>query len=309
MNVLAFDFGGTRMRAGWFTPDSGGIPRLIRRQETATQVEDGQAAVTDRLIALGRAVIPQGAQPDAVGIAAPGPHDTRTGVIHHAYTLPGWHEVPLGALLSDAFDAPVRMENDGNMGAIAEYTLGAGRGCSPMIYMTVSTGIGGGVMIEGRLFTGWSGLAAEPGHILVMGDDGTYTRLEAIASGTAMGERARRMLAGNDRASILRDHAWIDGAAVGRAAAAGDPLALAIVADAGVHLGYGLVTLLHLFSPQCVVIGGSVSGLGELLFAPAREVVGRLVLDARFIPPDLIRPAALGEDVCLIGAALHALQA
>jgi glucokinase len=306
MSILTIDFGGTRTRAAWFSRAADGSPVLINRREALTRVDEGQQAVIERLIALGRAVIPSSEHPLAVGIAAPGPHDARTGVIHHAYTLPGWEDVPLGALLAEAFSAPVHMQNDGNLGAIAEYAHGAGRGCSPMIYMTISTGIGGGVMLDGRLFTGWSGLAAEPGHVLVMGEDGHYTRLEAVASGTAMGERAARLLAMSDAPSMLRGLEHIDGAAVGRAALAGDPLAESVVEDAGRHLGYGLVTLLHLFSPECVVVGGSVSRLGDRLFAPARAVIDRLVLDRRFVPPNFIRPALLGEDVCLIGAGVAA---
>ena len=310
MSILALDFGGTRTRAAWITFDGSGQsqPVIHERAETLTRSSDAPQAVIDRLIAVGRQVIPKNCIPKALGIAAPGPHDAKTGVIHHSYTLPGWHEVPLGQILSDVFGCPVYMQNDGNLGAVAEYTGGAGVGCDPMIYMTISTGIGGGVIIGGELFTGWSRLAAEPGHIVVTSPEGLPVRLEAIASGTAIGQRARLLLQAEDIHSSLRESPVVDGAAVGRAAVQGDPFALQVIRTAGHYLGIGMVNLLHLFSPQAVVIGGSTAQLGDLLFDPAREVIEQHVLDPRFIPPNLIRPAQLGDDVCLIGAAWWAFQ-
>jgi glucokinase len=314
MSILALDFGGTRTRAGWFIANHPSPePTLIQRAETLTRATDPRDQVIDRLIALARQVIPPGATPRAIGISAPGPNNAAAGMIYHSYALPGWENVPLGQMLSDALGAPVYLENDGNMGALAEYTGGAGRGCDPMLYMTISTGIGGGVILGGQLFTGWSGLAAEPGHLLVMSHEGEYVRLEAVASGTALGQTAQRLLSTTDTPSVLRDSSAgdsrvIDGAAVGRAAQAGDPLALSIIQSAGEHLGVGIVTLLHLFSPQAIVVGGSVSRLGDLLFEPARSVIAEKVLDPLFIPPNLIRPAHYGDDVCLIGAAMHAIR-
>lgn len=308
MSILALDFGGTRMRAAWATWDADGQIHLQRRVETPTQAGDAQQAVIARLIALGRQAIPPGQQPLAVGIAAPGPHHAPSGVIYHSYTLPGWQNVPLGALLAQAFAAPVFMQNDGNLGAVAEHSAGAGRGCNPMIYMTLSTGIGGGVIIDGRLFTGWSGLAAEPGHMMALSPEGEMVRLEAIASGTAIGQRALPLAEMAPPGSALREAGQLGAAAVARAAAEGDAAALGLLHTVSQYLGGGLVTLLHLFSPEAIVIGGSVARMGELLFAPVRAFIAQHVLDPRFIPPDLLRPAQLGEDVCLIGAAMWARQ-
>ena len=307
MNILALDFGGTRMRAAWYTFHDGALTQQTR-VETATQATDPRDTVIQRLITLGRQVIPAGAGPDAVGIAAPGPHEAATGVIHHSFTLPGWHAVPLGDILRQAFGCPVYMQNDGNLGALAEYHNGAGRGCNPLLYMTISTGIGGGVILNGQLFTGWSGLAAEPGHVMVTTPEGERVRLEAIASGTAIGDRAQRLLASTTVESTLRTVPIIDGAAVGHAAQQGDAFALSVIRTAGEYLGLGMVSLLHLFSPEAMVIGGSVAKLGDLLFEPAREVINAHILNSRFIPPNLIRPAQHGENVCLIGAAWWAAQ-
>jgi glucokinase len=265
-------------------------------------------SVIQRIIETARRVVPPGAVIEAVGISAPGPLDSRAGVIRHAKTLPGWVDVPLAAIVGEAFGAPAWMENDANLAALAEYGLGAGRGCDPMVYLTISTGIGGGAVIGGRLFTGWSGLAVEPGHMRFTLPDGSVRRLEELASGTAVGQRAQERLARDAAPSSLRDAPEINGQIVGQAAQAGDPLALEVVREAGFWLGLGIVNLLHLLSPQAIVVGGSVSLLGDLLFDPARAAIKAHVLDPAFIPPALIRPAALGDDVCLVGAAAFALQ-
>lgn len=305
-SILAVDFGGTRTRAGLFEHSEGDL-RLIRREETLSRVDEPQSVVIERIIGVAHAVT-QGADVHAVGISAPGPLDPFAGVIHHARTLPNWHNVPLAAILSETFRAPAHMQNDGNLAALAEYHRGAGQGCDPLVYLTLSTGIGGGVVIGGRLFSGWSGLASEPGHQLVPLDAVRLARLEDVASGTAIGQRARTRLTENNVPSLLRAAPTVDGKAVGEAAAAGDAFALEIVREAGRALGIGLANLLHILSPRAVVVGGSVAQLGNLLFEPAMRVVREFILDPRFVPDDLLRPAALGDDVCLYGAAYYALR-
>ncbi|MDZ4767260.1 MAG: ROK family protein [Chloroflexota bacterium] len=304
MNILALDFGGTRTRAAWFVDD-----RLIQRGEQPTRVTDGQDAVIARLIATGRAAIPTGMQPDAIGIAAPAPQDAPNGVILRSENLPGWSNVPLGALLSAAFGGvPVYMGNDGDLGALAEYHRGARAGANPLIYMTISTGIGGGAMIDGTLFTGARGLAIEPGHQRFMLPDGRVQRLEELASGTALGETARAGLVTSDVKSSLRGVAIVDGKAVGVAALAGDAFALDIVRTAARWLGLGIANLLHLFNPAALVLGGSVTALGDIWFAPLLTTIRANLTHPAFCPDDLISISTLGDEVVLIGAAVHARQ-
>lgn len=299
---LAIDFGGTRARAALFDADC----QMIRRAETASEVEEGQARVLERLIALGQSLIAPAAKPAAVGIAAPGPLDMKTGLIVKAETLPGWSNVPIAATLNQAFGhAPTYVQNDGNLGALAEYHRGAGQGADPMIYLTLSTGIGGGAIIDGKLFMGAKSLAIEPGHIRLSLPDGSHRRLEELASGTALGYWAKRCLAAATPASSLRGQDRVDGKAVGEAALAGDELALRVVRQAGEWLGLGLVNLLHLFNPAAIVIGGSVINLGELILEPAGAVIRQHLLHDAFYAEGLIRPAALKEDACLVGAALY----
>lgn len=303
MSILAIDFGGTRTRAAWYDDEL----RQVRRSETASLVNESAEQVIGRLVDTARAVIPAGALPRVVGIAAPGPLDAQAGVIRHAKTLPGWQDVPLAQIISEALGgAPTFIENDGNLAALAEYHQGAAQGSDPAIYLTISTGIGGGAIIGGKLFSGWSGLAVEPGHMRFSLPDGSIRRWEELASGTAIGLAAQERLVRADFPSSLRNVPVVDGQAVGQAARAGDALALEVIEAAGRWLGLGLVNLLHLFSPQAIVLGGSVSTLGDLILNPARETMRQHILDERFMAGDLIRAAGLGEDVCLTGAALYA---
>ena len=299
---LAIDFGGTRSRAALFDDEL----RLLRRAETLSRVLDGPDLVLGRLIDLGKSLIAADDQIGSVGIAAPGPLDTAAGVIIKAETLPGWSQVPIARRLSRAFgDVPAFVENDGNLGALAEYHLGAGFGADPMIYLTISTGIGGGAIVDGKLFTGSQGLAIEPGHTRLTLRDGSIRRWEELASGTALGDWAGIALRSSSTPSALRRLTTIDGQAVGEAALAGDELALEVVRQAGEWLGLGLVNLLHLFNPAAIVLGGSAMKLGDLLLEPARKVIGEHVLHEGFFPEELLRLAQFGEDVCLIGAALY----
>ncbi len=300
--LLSIDFGGTRTRVGWFSESLD----LLARDEGESHTEESQDAVITRIINLARRIVPAGEIPRAIGICGPGPQ-AYTGLILNAATLPGWDQVPLAQRISDAFSgAPTHMENDANLAALAEYHFGAARGANPALYLTVSTGIGGGAIIDGQLFTGWRGLAIEPGHLKFPAPNGKLYSLEEFSSGTGIGRLARERLERSDEESSLRNVAVVDGKAVGEAAASGDAFALSVVEQAGRWLGLGLVNLVHLFNPQVIVIGGSVVKLGDLIFAPARQVLAENLIDPLFNDPDLIRIAELGDDVCLIGAALHA---
>jgi len=303
--TLAIDFGGTRSRAALFDREM----RMISRAETPSRVADGPEIVLERLSALGKSLTDAKGEPAAIGIAAPGPLDTSAGLIIKAETLPGWSNVPLAASVSRSFaGASVFIENDANLGAIAEYQLGAGQGADPMIYLTISTGIGGGAIIGGELFTGAGGHAIEPGHMRLTLPDGSIRRWEELASGTALGDLARRRLAVDSRPSVLRETELVDGKAVGDAALAGDEFALDCLRQAGAWLGLGLVNLLHLFNPAAIILGGSVMQLGDQILDPARQVIDEQALFAGFVPRDLLRPARFGDDVCLVGATLHARQ-
>lgn len=304
MGLLSIDFGGTRTRAAWFNDDL----TLEARTETPSRVNEAKEVVIQRIIDTAQEVVPANAEIRGIGMAAPGPQ-AYNGIIIHAHTLPGWHNIPLASIISTAFGCiPTFMQNDANLAALAEYHSGAAKGANPAVYITISTGIGGGAIIDGRLFTGYNMLAIEPGHQKFPLADGRTYSLEQLASGTAIGHKARERLATTIQDSSLRalKIETIDGQAVGKAAIHGDPLALEIVSEAGRWLGLGLVNLIHFFNPQVIVLGGSVLQLGDFILNPVRQVIEETILDPAFNHPDLIRLAQLGDDVCLVGAAFHA---
>jgi glucokinase len=303
LSILAVDFGGTRTRAAWYSDDL----RQLTRGEIPTGAHEPTDVVIKRIIGLARSVVPDKGSISAIGICGSGPQ-AYTGVILHANSLPPhWHNTPFAEPISRAFGgAPTYMENDANLAALAEYHFGAARGADPAIYLTISTGIGGGAIIGGRLFTGFGGLAIEPGHLKFMHADGQIYSLEQLACGRALAESARKKLDVTPEHSLLRSFETLDGKGVGEAASQGDRLALEVITEAGRWLGLGLVNITHLFNPQVIVVGGSVAHLGDLIFEPARQVIAEYVIDPAFNIPDLIRPAELGDDVCLVGAALHA---
>jgi glucokinase len=305
LSILALDFGGTRTRAAWYSDD---LQQLARR-EILTRAQEPTDVVIERIVRLAGSVVPDERSIAAIGICGSGPQ-AYTGMILHANSLPPhWHNTPFAEPISRAFGgAPTYMENDANLAALAEYHFGAARGADPAIYLTISTGIGGGAIIGGRLFTGFRGLAIEPGHLKFMHPDGQIYSLEQLACGRALAESAQKKLDASTALSLLRSMEMLDGKVVGEAAAQGDRLALDVIQEAGRWLGLGLVNIIHLFNPQVIVVGGSVAQLGDLIFNPARQVIAEYVIDPLFNFPDLIRPAELGDDVCLVGAALHARE-
>ena len=287
MSALGFDLGGTQVRAALV---EGG--QVLRRAALRTDVAGGPEAVMEQFLRLGESVADKAA-PVAVGIAAPGPLDTVTGVVDHIPTLPGWEGFALRDRLAHAFGLPAVVENDGIAAAQGEWRHGAGRGLAHLVYVTVSTGVGGGVVVDGRLLHGRRGMAGHVGHMRVAEDGpvcscGRVGCFEALASGTAFGRRA-------------------DGGAEAVARARqGDPAALSLLAEEARLLGRGFANLAHLYAPERIIMGGGVAQAFDLL-APRI----RAEFDAEAMPPFRtveIVPAALGDNAGLIGAADLALQ-
>ncbi len=340
--VIGVDLGGTQVRAALVRDG-----KLLSRIGYLTQDEDGFEAVMRRIKDAIRDAARQGGasleQVAAIGIGAPGPLDSRTGILFAPPNLKGWKNVPLRQILYDEFSLPVYLGNDANLAGLGEHTYGAGRGVPDMVYVTVSTGIGGGVLIGGRILEGVSGTAGEIGHMTIdihgpRCNCGNTGCLEVLASGTAIARRAaeaieeglgegmlavaREMtaqknpladLAGSSRLSPqaevapLPEEVQIDAAMVVEAARRGDQVAAGIMHRAAENVGVGMVNLIHLFNPALIVIGGGVSKAGPLLFEPVERVVRERAME---VPRQAVRivRAELGENVGLIGAAAHALQ-
>ncbi len=302
MRIIAVDLGGTRMRAACLDDQL----HILARRETPTLAAQGQADVLARMVALIEAVWPQDSPVAGIGVSSPGPLDPHHGVVLAPPNLPDWHHVPLVDWLQQHFAVPAWLGKDANVALLAEVARGAAQGCRHAIYITLSTGIGGGVLSDGRLLLGHSGLATEVGSMLLL-VNGRATRLEAEAAGPALAQQAReRIAAGADSLiSTLAgaDLAKIDALLVGQAAQAGDVLALELVQRAGKLIGLGLTSLLHLFNPQVLVIGGGVSQIGDALLEPVRATIRSHVIYGGYTRELRIEMAALGADVSLVGAA------
>jgi glucokinase len=313
--ALAVDIGGTKILTALVRDD--GTVAARSRVDTPGGVEPVVAAVIATVAqVLGAGVAPR-EQIVAVGVGAPGPMNPETGIVYEPPNIKGWHDVPLGALLMGRLQMRVFVENDANAAAVAEWWVGAGRGVSDLIYVTVSTGIGGGIIIADRLLRGVSGTAGEVGHMTidVNGPPCPCGRgnghLEALATGPAIARMAREVVeAGNQ--SVLLEMAGgrpeaITATMVETAARGGDHVASEVFTRAATYLGVGMANLLNIFNPERIVIGGGVSKAGEMLFEPVRRIARARAFERPGRDAEIV-PAALGDDVGVVGAAAVAFQ-
>jgi glucokinase len=295
--VLALDVGGTKLAAG-VVDRSGLVHSFLVAPSHADQ---GPDRVLPRLFELGRRAVEESGlswrEIDAVGIGCGGPLDAERGVLIAPPHLPGWRDVPLTDLAEEAYDRPATLENDATAGAAGEHRYGAGAGTRHMVYLTISTGVGGGVVVDRRLYRGAGGNGGELGHVTVDWHGrpcrgcGRRGCLEAYVSGTSIAERAHE--------------AGLDGVTaedVARLARDGDPVATRVWDETVEALACGLASIVNLFEPELVVIGGGVSRSGEQLLAPVRERVRASSMQPAGIAADIVA-SALGDQVGVVGAA------
>ncbi|MCY3834181.1 MAG: ROK family protein [Chloroflexi bacterium] len=302
--IVAVDLGGTQIRTARYDLEL----NLLQRENTLTRASQGVAPTIERMKAYIRKVMPvSGGDMLGIGISSPGPLNPFTGHIVAPPNLPGWLDVPLREIITTEFDQPVYIGNDANVAALAEASTGAAQGCRHVAYITVSTGIGAGFICDGKLLLGREGLAAEFGHIPIIVENDRVSSVELEAAGPAIARRVKRALK-NGRASSVTDLVngdleRVDARAVGEAAAGGDQLAIDALAYAGRIIGLGIVSILHLFNSEIIVVGGGVAKTGDLLFEPMLETVHERVMDGAYTESLRILPSALGDDVALAGAA------
>ncbi|MBN1681672.1 MAG: ROK family protein [Anaerolineae bacterium] len=301
--IIGVDLGGTQMRAARFDDRL----NILERVAEPTLAHEGFDRVIERLLAVIARIVPDDCESvQGIGVSAPGPIDPHSGVIVLPPNLPGWNNVPLRKIIQEHFGITTYLGNDANVAALAETMRGAAKGYRYVVYLTVSTGIGSGIIDNGHLVLGAHGLGAEAGHMVLV-VDGYVSSLEQEAAGPAIARRAVARLETGE-VSVIRDRVDGDLSAitakiVGQAAADGDTLAIELITYAGRMVGLGIANLLHLFNPQVIVVGGGVTKTGELLFAPMREAARQHVLDPAYSEHVPIVPAALGGNVALIGAA------
>ena len=297
--VLGLDIGGTKLAAGVVEADG----TVHGFQSAPTEAERGPDEGCRRLFELGRRAVAESAvsweRIVGVGIGCGGPIDSTNGILIAPLHLAGWQNVPVVELASAAFDRPAVLDNDATACAAGEHRYGAGRGTRDMVYLTLSTGVGGGVVVDGQLRRGRSGNGGELGHVTVdwrgrvCRGCGRRGCLEAYASGTSIAERAQE--AGMP---------GVTAAEVAEAARAGDPVAARVWEETCEAVACGITSIANLFEPEAVVLGGGVLRTGEQLLAPVRALVERQV----FAPRVEIVRAALGDAVGVVGAATVAYE-
>jgi len=313
--VLAIDLGGTKIITAIF---SGG--QVIAKERCLTLADEGKQSVINRLLSSIDYILSleniDSSQLGSISIAAAGAIDFERGLITLSPNLPGWHDVLLRDIVKEKYKVNTLLLNDASAAALGEHRFGVGRGVSNLILLTIGTGIGGGIIINGRLYNGPSGSAGEIGHMTIDVNGpkdrcGNIGCLETLASGTAMAREAKRRIAQGERSSLVDMVAGkiedITAEKIGVAAQNGDTLALDVIAEAGTYLGVGMVNLVNIFNPEMIVVGGGVANLGDLLLDPARQVVRERAVQiaARAVR---IVTAQRGDEAGVCGADVFALE-
>ena len=298
---IAVDAGGTQLRAGCYPIDS---TKPARIQRIATHV-DG-CSPTERLLELIEAVYPEQGEVCSIALAVTGAVNPHEGFVYTAPNIKGWTNLPLRQIILDRFNAPVIIGNDANLAALGEWKYGAGEGSRNLLYFTISTGIGGGIITEGNLLLGQQGLAGEVGHITVDPEGplcscGQKGHLEAIASGPAIVRWVKVKIADGVE-SILRNMDPLSAQNVSQAAQQGDHLAIEAFQRAGYWFGRTLADFLHIFNPDIVVIGGGVSLSGDLFLVPMLESMKKFSISEKYTEKLTVTRSKLGDNAGLIGA-------
>ena len=309
-SIVGVDLGGTKLAVGLVDDTLGILARTTGLADTDTP----QACLDGLYRRLDEAVAEYGPV-DAIGIGTASMVDFRAGRIVLSTNLP-LRNVPLRDLLSERYGVPVVVDNDANVACLAEFRYGAGTGTSEMIMLTLGTGIGGGIVTNGRLYRGASGAAGELGHMLIdykgprcQGACPNHGCLEVYASGQAMGRDARdvaRAMPESALGQALARGEEVDGPLLSSLALGGDQAAVKVLTDIGEKLGLGMVSIVNIFNPELVVVGGGAAEAADILLAPARRVVAERALQPQRDEVRIV-PAQHGVDAGVLGAAALAL--
>ena len=308
-HVVGIDIGGTKLAT--VVADSSG--HILGKVRKPTLSERGPEYALDLLFDMVRETVSlAGLEQDAIsaiGVSCGGPLDTKTGIVYSPPNLPGWDALPLKTKLESEFQVPVTIENDANASALAEYRFGGGRGYKAVLYMTMSTGIGGGIVIDGHIYHGANDSAGEVGHQILLPDGplcgcGKRGCLEALCSGPAIARRAQATiqaqiteaktsakmllnLAGGHIEEVKSEH-------VLTAARTGDALALQLINETAYYMGWGIANLVNILNPDIVLLGTIAIAAGDLLLDPIRKTVSEFAMPR---PAEAVKiaPAQLGE--------------
>jgi len=301
--ILAADVGGTNMRTALLNV-KGEVLKSLKRPSLAHK---GREALIKRLVQMFQDTLREGGADirkiRGIGVGFPGPLDTERGIVFNPPNLKGWQEVYLRDILEQAMGRPVALENDANAAALGEYWKGAGRGTRSLVCLTLGTGVGGGVVLEGRVWHGAKGIAGEIGHMTLVKNGrrcgcGNRGCLETYGSATGIittmkGLLERRHIKPKEAITLERMGKW---------ARAGDSLAQRAIKETGLSLGIGIANVANLLNPEMIVLSGGVTNLGEYLFGPLREEVKKRALPKAVEGLRIVR-AELGDNAGVVGAA------
>jgi len=297
--TIAIDIGGTHIRVATFEPNN-----LNPINHYRTQTLASEPGVFERLVQAVEEVWSDNVS--SIGIASPGPLDPHRGMILDTPNIKQWRNFPLTTKLSDRFGVPVYLDNDANMAGLAEWQFGAGVGHHNLVYLTVSTGIGGGVIVHDQLLQGFHGMGAELGHMTIATDGplcgcGQPGHIESFSSGPAIARYVTTQIQAGHESSLLSTPN-LTTVQIADAALRADSLAVAAFARAGHYLGIAVANYLAIFDPSIVIFGGGVSQVGELLFKPFRNSLEKHVFHPHYMDDLVVTKAALGDDAGLLGA-------
>jgi len=314
--VLGIDLGGTKILTA--VTDSQG--KMLSRDHSITPAEKGHEAIIRSILESAHRALKQAGVASsgicAIGVGAAGISNPEAGILFTSPNLPGLRDVPLRDVMQERLGKKTFLINDANAAALGEFYFGAARGARNFIYVTLSTGIGGGIVIDGKIYTGAIGAAGEVGHMTIddngpicnCGNKGCW---ETLASGTALAREAKHRIKERVRTSILDyaegDVEKVTAQVIHSAAEQGDSLAKELIARTGYYVGVGLANLINIFNPELIVIGGGLSNIGDMLLKPAFKTAGERAYKEAF---QAVRfaSAELGRNSGVLGAAAFALQ-
>jgi len=314
--VIGIDIGGSNVR----TAVANAQGQVLARDQGITPAREGSEAIVRSILdSIGR-VLTQAdmttSDVGAVGLACAGLSNPETGILYTSPNISGLKDVPLADFIEKEIGKKVFLMNDANAAAVGELHFGAARGARNFVYITLSTGIGAGVVIDGKIYAGSTGLASEPGHMIISdeGPDcycGSRGCWEPLASGIAMADYAKQCIEEGRKTSIVDyvggDAERVTAEVVHQAAQADDVLAKEVIARTAYYVGVGLANLINIFNPELIVIGGGLSNIGDILLEPAYEEARRRAFPQMSAVVRFAR-AELGDDSGILGAAVFALE-
>jgi len=307
--VIGVDLGGTNLRTALVSPDG----EILDKHKEATQAADGWMKVVARLIDNIKRQKEKGAQNgmevSSVGVGAPGVILVNKGIVVKSPNFPDWNNLPLKSELEKALNIPVFIENDANAAALGEKWRGAGRDVASMILLTLGTGVGGGIILDNKVWHGADGMAGEIGHMTLIPDGRSCTCgnngcLEMYASARGIVRSYREELEKRNLSATAKD---ITSEKVYQAAREGDAVARGVMKDMGRMLGIGIASLINIFNPERVVIGGGVKDAWSLFIGATHEEIMKRAFQVPAERTEIV-PSSLGDDAGMVGAAAVALE-